>query len=642
LQELSLDVDISGTPSEGIPTITLSRRTGKDLPPEGYRLIVGQQCNTVEGNDADGVYWGAQTIRQLFRSCIEGRHMPCLEIDDWPDVRQRGIHYDTKHHQDKPDYVREFIRELARYKINMLVWEWEDKLAYERHPEIGAPGAFTKDEMREFTAFARSHHIQIVPLVQGLGHVGYILKHARYQHLREVADSNYEFCALNDGAYALLFDLWDEAMEATPGSEYLHIGSDETRELGVGVECGCKAKADEIGTDGLMHLFLERSGKHVTSRGRKAMCWYWGYRPEAERQAPKGLLYIDNRDADLCKATQDRSYDVFSYAPNPSLEPLHFCYFPWVQASMWVDGPARVHAGNFQDNADRLRECFDAGITDGTLTTSWDDSGHHNQAWMPRFVCSAEYAWNAQGASDLDAWIDRFFREYFGPRSSNVRELYQILQDGALFNYDTFQRRIWHWGDIGRIHAPDLPRTEMEYNPFFRSRYAQLLHKAADQKQRLARALWIVDDNLADTGLRNLYDFELYRTVLNLMAHNADLILMLGDLEGAITEAHQKNYSNRRESLRHLEDAQKMIRTHLDDRKKGYDALLSKWEETRLPKGLSTPDKLFVFAQDRSRHLANRTADMKYLIMDEELLDLESYLENLTAFIDDYRLNLDR
>ena len=57
----------------------------------------------------------------------------------------------------------------------MLVWEWEDKFAYPSNPEIGAPGAFTMKEMQEFTSYAKQYHIQIVPLVQGLGHVSFIL-----------------------------------------------------------------------------------------------------------------------------------------------------------------------------------------------------------------------------------------------------------------------------------------------------------------------------------------------------------------------------------------------------------------------------------------------------------------------------------
>ncbi|MDA0334084.1 MAG: hypothetical protein O2782_02850 [bacterium] len=45
------------------------------------------------------------------------------------------------------------IRTLASYKANTLVWEWEDKLAYERHPEIGSPGAFTIAEMQQLTEY---------------------------------------------------------------------------------------------------------------------------------------------------------------------------------------------------------------------------------------------------------------------------------------------------------------------------------------------------------------------------------------------------------------------------------------------------------------------------------------------------------
>ncbi len=67
--------------------------------------------------------------------------VPGMEITDWPDIQKRAAHYDTKHHQDKRSYVESFIKDLSRYKINQLVWEWEDKLAYKSHPEIGAPGS---------------------------------------------------------------------------------------------------------------------------------------------------------------------------------------------------------------------------------------------------------------------------------------------------------------------------------------------------------------------------------------------------------------------------------------------------------------------------------------------------------------------
>jgi len=637
--DLSLKIE-----SNGLAGIQLVRG-GEEQPAEGYEMEVTSKGVVIRGSDAAGLFWGTRTLLQSIRRTESGLEVPCMTIVDAPDIDLRIMHYDTKHHQDTLEYVQAFIRQLARYKANVLLWEWEDKFAYEKHPEIGAPGAFTKTQMQELTAYAQRYHVQIIPLVQGLGHVSYILKHRNLRHLREIPDSNWEFCPLKDESYDLLFDLWDEAMEATPGIEYCHIGTDETYELGLGEACGCKAKAEEIGREGLMQIFLEKCVAHVESRGRRSISWAGRYRPGADAQPPEKMVLMAGRSVDDMKQAQKAGYDSLIYAPNPGIEPLHLPYFPWTQHSMWRAETRRVRNGSFYETANSISQAGASGTVKGSVTTSWDDSGLHNQAWMPRRVCASEFSWNSrkpQGEVDVEAWVDRYFREYFGPQSLNLRELYQILQDGSVFYYRTFQRSVWHWGDVGKMHLPDLPRDEMEYNPFFQNRYAQLLHAAAEQKQRIARALWIIDDNLSNPDLRNRYDMDLYRTVTDLMGHNIDLILMLGRLEGAITEAHQKNYADRPESLHQLERGRDMLQEHLDDRNRVYGTLVEKWEETRLPKGLSTPDKDYVWAPDRARHLANRTPDMKYLIMDEELLGVEAYLEKLKAFIEYYRGNLIR
>src|SRR5690606_11573314 len=159
------------------------------------------------------------------------------------------------------EYVESYIRDMARFKINMIVWEWEDKLAYTSHPEIGAPGAFTVAEMQAVTRYARRFHIELVPSVQGLGHVSFILNWPPHAQWREIASSNWEFCPLKEGSYDLLFDLWEEAIKATPGSRYIHIGSVETYELGLCDQC--KAKSEEIGTSGVYTLFINRAAKHL-------------------------------------------------------------------------------------------------------------------------------------------------------------------------------------------------------------------------------------------------------------------------------------------------------------------------------------------------------------------------------------------
>ena len=617
--------------ASGAPVITLGRSTTENGRAEGYSLTVDANGARIEGNDAAGLFWGTRALLQAVQSDGE---IPFMTIEDWPDLELRAIHYDTKHHQGTFEYVQEFIRALARYKINALVWEWEDKLAYERHPEVGAPGAFTIAQMQALTAYARRYHVQIVPLVQGLGHVSYILKHLEHKHLREIADSNWEFCVLNDGSYELLSDLWDEAIEATPSSKYLHIGSDETYELGEGEACGCRAEAERIGKDGLMGIFIDRSVAHVESRGRRAMSWGGRYRPDANYQPPKGMIFVDSSDVEYLSEAKREGYDTLAYAPNPGIEPLFLGHFPWTQRSMWREDPVRINDGCFRRTAGTIQAAGQAGAVLGSITTSWDDSGLHNQAWMPRFICAAEYSWSCAGP-DIETFIDRYMREYFGPEAGHMRELFQLLQDGALFYYDTFQRKVWHWGDVGKVHLPDLPRGGAEYSQFWRRRYSDLLKAAQAERQRMARALAIIDENLA-RGARHSSDLEIFRTCAELMRHNVDLILMLGELENEIGAGHGLHYSDRRQALAHFRSAQTLVQEHLADREAVFTDLVEVWERTRLPKGLNTPGKPFAHDRDRARHFANRTADMRYLIIDEELLDLEGYLAKLSDYIAEY------
>jgi hypothetical protein len=619
-RETGLAAAPADAPTAGRAPVRISRAEG--LPAEGYCLTIARDGVTIEGADAAGVYYAAQTLRQCFRRDERGWLAPCLVIRDWPDVKHRAVHYDTKHHQGTLEYVEGSIRQLAGYKVNVLVWEWEDKFAYPSHPEIGAPGAFTMAQMQALTRLARRHHVQIAPLVQGLGHVSYILKHAEHRHLREIADSNWELCPLREGTYELLFDLWDDAIEATPGSEFLHIGSDETYELGQGEVCGCRAKADEIGTDGLMQVFIRRCVAHVEGRGRRALSWGGRWRADAEHAPPKGMIFVDSGDVEYLRASRAAGYQAWVYAPNPGITPLFLPFLPWVKGSMWRDQGGQERGGSFRETSEAIARAAGAGVVDGSITTSWDDSGLHSQCWMPRFLCAAEFSWKARGR-DIETWTRRYFASYFGPEARDVRELFQLLQDGALFYYDTFQRRVWHWGDIGKIHLPDLPRGDLEYNNFWRRRYAALLNRARQERPRIARAVAILDDNLA-RGVHNRYDVEVMRTCAELMRHNVDLVCMLGDLEECVSAASELHFRDR-------------IEDHLADRQSVFDGLVRVWEQTRLPKGLSLDGRDYVFARDRARHFANRTPDMNYLILDEQLLGLETYLEGLEALIDRYR-----
>jgi hypothetical protein len=519
----------------------------------------------------------------------------------------------------------------------MLVWEWEDKFVYPSHPEIAAPGAFTMKEMQALTRYAKNYHIQIVPLVQGLGHASFILKWPKFAHLREIPASNFEFCPLKGGTYKLLFDLWDDAIKATPGSGYIHIGSDETYELG---SCpNCNKKAEEIGKTGLYHFFISKAAKHLQAEGRQVIAWErpmgWTQGESASKYntAPqKGIVLAESYDyetPDLKYAKEAKSlgYPVFAYDPNPGVEPLFLPYFFRKPRDFATD----TIIGSLENSYNFLTGCLDRGVYDGVIKTSWDDAGLHNQVWMLSFVTTAAYSWNAAKPT-LPEFTTTYFKNYYGEGEAEMGRLFYLLNDGALFYMESFERHVWHDKSIGKTQLPDLPRGDiMEYNPFWNVEYADRVKKAKEILVRMDEAENICKINL-DRRVKNRYDIEIYSTIVELIKHTALTYLDLSAFESTIAEAHRQHAISHEEAYRNLEKAEQIIEGQLARRKKTFNNLVSVWERTRLPKGMSTKEKKYFFEQDRAVHFANRAPDMSYLIIDEQNLDLEGFLVKLQRY----------
>jgi hypothetical protein len=642
VEELKIKTNIQHTLSSSKSIILTRRGAAKNIGQETYSLIVDPDHITIRSKGEAGLFYGVQTIIQLIQKEGAQYHVKGMEIEDWPDTKIRAAHYDTKHHQDSREYVESFIRDLARYKTNMLVWEWEDKLAYPSHPEIGAPGAFTIQEMQEITRYAKKFHIQITPLVQGLGHASFILKWPQHAHLREIAASNFEFCPLKEDAYQLLFDLWEDAIKATPGSEYIHIGSDETYELG---QCeNCKKKVEEIGKSGLYHLFTTRAAKQLQTKGRKVMIWErpmgWtkGENATNKNISPqKGIVLTESYDyetADLkyAKEAKIMGFPVFAYDPNPGVEPLFLPYFFRKPRDFATD---RI-IGSLENSYNYLTSHLGKGVFDGIICTSWDDAGLHNQIWMMRFAASAAYSWNASTPS-LGEFTSSFYKNYYGEDAKDMQRLFYLLNEGGIYYMETLERNLWHDKSIGRTRIPDLPRGDaLEYNPFWNREYAGQVKTANEMLVKMDEALGICKINLG-SKIKNSYDFEIYETIAEMVKHTAQTYIDLSELEYAIAEAHKQRNLSHQETYQNLEKAEKIIQRQLERREKTLNHLVSTWEKTRLPKGMSTSDKKFFFEQDRTIHFANRAPDMSFLILDEQKLDLEGYLLKLKEYKTFYR-----
>ena len=110
------------------------------LPPEGYRLVVSKDGVLVASADAAGAFYARQTLSQLSSSSNCKVTCPCVEIEDAPAFRWRGLLLDESRHFFGMDSVKRFLDLMARHKLNVLHWHLTDnqgwRIEIDRHPEL--------------------------------------------------------------------------------------------------------------------------------------------------------------------------------------------------------------------------------------------------------------------------------------------------------------------------------------------------------------------------------------------------------------------------------------------------------------------------------------------------------------------------
>lgn len=258
---------------------TLAASTGWDLPlrtgngkaaiqlvvdsmrvtlPEGYRLEVTPHRVTISGHDAAGVFYGIQTLLQLFPSGIYGRERqpgvaweaPCLTVEDAPERPWRGMLLDVARYFFDKEFVKKYIDMMAMYKLNKLQfhiiddsgWRLEIK-KYPRLTKVGAwagpdharlGGYYTQDDIREIVAYAAVRGVEVIPEIEFPAHllsavVAYPwLSCTGQQH--EVPTQHFIsrdlLCVGKETSMQFLRDVLDETVSLFP-SRYINIGGDE-------------------------------------------------------------------------------------------------------------------------------------------------------------------------------------------------------------------------------------------------------------------------------------------------------------------------------------------------------------------------------------------------------------------------------
>ena len=401
------------------PTATsVLRRHSLSLDPamhdEGYVITPDGNRLVVIGTTSAAVFYGAQTVKQLVSGDGDQARLYRATIRDWPAMRYRGFHDDiSRGPVPTLDFQKKQIRTLAAYKINFFSPYFEHTLAYDSNPLIAPPGgAMSHADVKELVAYAANYHVEIIPEQEAFGHLHHVLKYEIYSPLGETAHGHV-LAPGQPGSLPLIRQMFAEIISLFP-SRFVHLGADETFELGRG------QTAERVKTAGIgvVYLdFLKQIADALRPSGKKFL--FWGdvalSSPELVSTIPKDLIAVpwtygaDTSYVRFIKPFRDVGMETW-VAPGVS---------SWNRVYP-NNSVALVNIQRFVRDGQRL------GAT-GMINTSWDDDGEalFNQTWYGDLFGAAA-AWQ-EGESSIDAYASSYGRVFHGDLSGKIDEAQRRL-----------------------------------------------------------------------------------------------------------------------------------------------------------------------------------------------------------------------
>ncbi|MEN6383916.1 MAG: beta-N-acetylhexosaminidase [Phycisphaerales bacterium] len=237
---------------------------------EGYRLEVKENNILIESSAIHGVFYGMQTLKQLFPVEIYAGQMsanrnfkvPCCIIEDMPRFKWRGLSLDVSRHFMPKEFVKKYIDLLAMHKMNMFHWHLTDdqgwRIEIKKYPKLTSIGAwrketivgywntiphvydgkphggfYTQDDIREIVAYAKQRCITIVPEIDMPGHVQAALgAYPQFGNTNEPLSVwttwgvSENILNIDEETIQFCQDVLTEVFELFP-DQYIHIGGDE-------------------------------------------------------------------------------------------------------------------------------------------------------------------------------------------------------------------------------------------------------------------------------------------------------------------------------------------------------------------------------------------------------------------------------
>ncbi len=622
-----------------------------EVAAQAYKLTIAPGRIEITGNGDAGLFYGVQTLLQLAAK----NTLPECEIEDWPRLNLRFLHWDTKHHQDRMETLKRYLDWAAHFKINTIGFELEDKFSYPSNPIIGAPGAFTPAELQELVNYGLERYIQIVPVVQSPAHLTYVLKHPQFAHLR--ADgNNYSSDTCNADTYKLIFQMYDDLIAATKGIDYFFVSTDENYYAGIGA--ACTRPYNPANRSAEWADFAIRAHDHLAARGRRMLAWleYPLLAKDLERIPADVIDGVvgDDSFVEIEKRKGMRQLVYVSMQGAEFLFPDHFAI---------ESLPPGVVMGEFEEvfTAGRLTAAFQTFNTAramkmnpiGAFGAAWGDSGLHNETFWLGWSAVAAWAWHP-GSPTPEQQAAEFMRIYYGGNTAGLVENYRSLQRQVRAWQRTWDRvptrvRKPGYGNsegkgigTGRqdltLELPALPNpATLAVQPRFAARYKGYLGEASSLALQNDQLVHSLHETLLNVE-RNRYNLEMMLALARFSGHHWRLFTSLAgaekDLSAAAAAAAKGQHAL---AVGHLVAAYNKAQSVSKGGEAVYAQLVTAWEKSQWPKNREVNGRKFFHVLDDTKdHFADRTPGLDFMAAPERSLDLPQWCAGLSKLTKAY------
>lgn len=595
-----------------------------DVQDEGYTLDILKREIRITGKDSAGLFYAFMTLKQLLAdSRDQNICLPMCNIKDYPLLSYRAIHLDVKHHIDKVDYYYKLLDKLAGYKVNAVIVELEDKIRYERQPEIGSADALSIDEWKKLSEYAWKRHIEISPLVQGLGHASFILKHDKFKNLRDDPKSDWAFNPLDPGTYELQYNLYLDAMKATPHGRFIHVGGDEVHTTGRG---SGKSSLE------LQLTWLNKVCRFAEEHERTPIFWDDMPLKYANVYSPIFNTKLSKQEVD--KIWQENEPNLLNFLDQ---FPKNCIYMRWNYSSPQTYGNNKAMewfrnngmlvmgatAGQTrwvlmpqnESNIDNIKTFAANSINNGQkglLLTLWDDDSPHFELYIRGIIAFAEYSWAGDKRTKIEI------------KSAYRHREFSFALSGTEYGFiDQLERPVAFWKNaLLNIQRNDLRKYKNPINEAIidlpdRNKKSEWTKKYTTRLE-LADSILQVCDSVASKiatmkskAIRNIYALEVYNqgNELARFAPKALLALRAYDLA--------QNKQQETDAVKRIKELQKEFTGLRDQLEQVYG-------QTRI---LTKPEG-YILDQDHHSHLANQAISFDWQFLAEIL-----FLKKIGDFI---------